>query len=193
MKKQWHNRNKIRTEYGSKWLTVPVHAIFGENINTVQIDSSKNWILEHENAISSSYESSNFFHQYFPQITSIFSKHHSKLIDLNIDLIILMCKILEIKTKIIRSSELEIHSSGSRRILDICKKLDADEYLSGIMGRNYLVLEDFIQNKIQVIFQDYVHPTYRQAYTPFLPNMGILDLVLNEGSDSKKIILNNTN
>jgi hypothetical protein len=190
MKKQWHNRNKIRTEFGSKWLTVPVHASFGENINTVKIDSSKNWISEHENAIRFSYDTSNYFNQYFPKIMSIFLKHHSKLIELNIDLIILMCEILEIKTKIIKSSNLDIHSSGSKRILDICKKLDADEYLSGIMGKDYLNLDDFIHNKIKVVFQDYVHPTYRQNFQPFLTNMSIIDLILNEGPNSKKIITN---
>lgn len=189
VKKQWHNRNKIRTEYGFKWISVPVQAKFGEKINTVKIDYSKNWIDEHENIINTSYSTSRFFKNYFPKLQSIFSRNYSLLVDLNIEFIILMCNILEIKTKIIKSSELNISSSGSNRILDICKKLDANEYLSGMMGKDYLVLDNFNQNKIKIIFQNYLHPTYRQNFEPFLPNMSIIDLVMNKGPDSKKIIL----
>lgn len=189
VKKQWHNRNYIKLEHGSQLLSVPVHSKFGMNLNKVMIDYSKQWITEHEKLITKAYSHSSYFDEYFPNIQSIFSKNHSFLIDLNIEIITYINKILEIDTKIVKSSDLNISTAGSNRILDICKKFDADEYFSGIMGHDYLSLDDFQNNSIEIVFQNYTYPIYCQQFNSFLNNMSIIDLIMNEGPKSKNYIL----
>ena len=93
-----------------------------------------------------------------------------------------------LSNKTIFSSELEISEKGSNRILNICKILKADEYISGINGKNYLNIDDFKQNHINVTFQNYEHPLYHQVFEPFIPKMGAIDLLFNEGDNAEKII-----
>jgi len=188
VKKQWHNRNKIRTENGSKWISIPVHARFGMNINEVKIDYSKNWNDEHLELIKRCYGKSKFFETYFSKIETILSKKTSLLLDLNLDLIKLMMDTFEIKTKTVKSSELDVLTSGSTRILDICKKLDADVYLSGITGKTYVKEEDFEKSNIKIEYQNFKHPTYPQVYQPFIPNMAAIDLLFNEGNGASKVL-----
>jgi len=102
-------------------------------------------------------------------------------------------KKLGIKTKTVFSSELHITEKGSDRILQICKALNSDTYIAGASGKNYLNLEDFKKNKIQVLFQNFQHPVYKQVYEPFLPNMSVVDLLFNEGKNSLNILRNAKN
>lgn len=97
-------------------------------------------------------------------------------------------KQFDIGTKTILSSELHVQGTGSDRILNICKSLNADIYLSGQFGNSYLNLEDFKNNSIDIKFQNFVHPVYKQCYSPFMPNMSIIDLLFNEGENSKNIL-----
>ena len=40
-------------------------------------------------------------------------------------------------------------------------------------------------------FADYIHPTYKQNFEPFIPNMATIDLLFNEGDKSKHILMSN--
>jgi len=83
---------------------------------------------------------------------------------------------------------LHIQKTGSDRLLEICTSLKADVYLSGEMGKTYLKEDDFKRNHIDVIYQNFQHPKYKQVYEPFMPNMSFIDLLFNEGDNSLKII-----
>ena len=74
------------------------------------------------------------------------------------------------------------------KLLEICKNLNASEYLSGELGINYLKKEIFDDANIKVIFERFEHPTYNQIHGKFIPNMSIIDLLFNEGGKAKKIL-----
>ena len=95
---------------------------------------------------------------------------------------------MEIYTPILFSTDLNLSKGKSDLILEICKKVSATTYLSGTLGRDYLELEIFEANNIEVIFHDYKHPTYAQLHNDFLPNMSVIDLLFNTGKHSIKII-----
>ena len=86
------------------------------------------------------------------------------------------------------ASSLDTHKSGSDLILEICQKMNATEYLSGRDGRNYLVEEDFIESDIDVFYQDFKHPVYRQIHGQFISAMSVADMFFNCGEDSVTII-----
>ncbi len=185
-KNGWHNRNKIRVREGSMWLTVPTKLKFGMKLNEVKIDNSLKWIEKHKKTIEINYSKAAFFYLYWKELEDIYDTKFDLLIDLNIKIINFILKNLHINTKIIFSSELKISSSSSDRILDICKKLNCDTYLSGIFGTEYLNIKDFEKNNIIVNFQNFQHPVYKQVYEPFLPNMASIDLLFNEGNGAEQ-------
>ena len=134
------------------WLTVPILNKSGKLLNQVEIDYSKNWVSKHKSAIKFNYEHSPFFDTYWDTIKAILDDSNKKLIDLNMSLINYFISVLQIKTKIVFSSDLHIDSAGSKKLLDICKTLHADTYLSGEFGKNYLDMNIFENEKIQIIF-----------------------------------------
>jgi len=192
-KNDWDNRNKIRTSDGSMWLTVPVLHKFGQKLNEIKIVNDDEWNQKHLKAIQINYQKAPFFETYWYEIKKILDKKWDRLIDLNYEFIEYFLSKLEIKKKIVKSSDLKIDASGSEKLLKICKELKADTYLSGELGKNYLDEDIFNEDKIKITYEKYEHPKYFQVYNPFLSNMSIIDLLFNEGEKSSKIIKNAKN
>ena len=192
-KGDWDNRNKIRTNENSMWLTVPILNKSGKLLNEVEIDYSKDWIYKHKSAIKYNYEDCPFFDKYWKEIEKILDKKYKKLFELNMSLINYFISILQISTKTIFSSELDIKSTGSKKLLDICKSLNSDTYISGELGSNYLDLDIFKNENITVKFEKFQHPQYSQKYPKFIANMSIIDLLFNEGEKSIDILKKSKN
>jgi hypothetical protein len=192
-KNDWDNRNKIKTTEGDMWITVPVLHKFGQKLNEIKIVNNENWKNKHRKAIEINYKKSRFFEKYWYEIDDILAKEWDKLIDLNLTLIDYFSSKMGITTKTIRSSELNIKSTGSERLLEICKKISSDTYLSGEMGKNYLDEEIFKRSKINIVYEKFQHPIYTQLGKIFQPNMSIIDLLFNEGEKSKTILENSKN
>lgn len=192
VEKDFHQRNKIRINSNDnqnnpqfKWLKVPV-------VN--KMDFIKNIIIKKEairekmpwhkrilHDIKSSYEGAEHFSEFFPEVEKIFDNSDEKLISLNMKIINFLKNAFGIKTKVIMASELGLKpphyekSDASEDIINICKKINANTYLSGDGGKNYLNLEPFKKEGIELIFQEYKHPVYPQRYPKFLPYMSAID------------------
>jgi len=193
VKKQFMNRNQIRTKDSSIFLTVPITKNSGYNINEVEISYDEKWNINHKKTIYYSYNKSQFFEEYWEFFEKIYTKKFKNLLELNLEIINFFIKELELKTKIIFSSELGTTKKKSDLNLEICKSLDADVYLSGNHGKHYLIEEDFQKNGIKVEYQNFQYPKYNQNYEPFIPNMAFIDLLFNEGKKSKKILQDSIN
>jgi len=112
------------------------------------------------------------------------------LIGLNLHLIKAIAELLGIKAKMMRSSEFPYAGKEkNEKLVSMCKFLGADVYLSGSGGKNYVDETLFMTANIDVQWHNYVHPTYRQIFEGFQPNMSIIDLLFNEGSQAKEILL----
>jgi len=183
-KREFQNRNKIRTKNGWIWLTVPVitKGKFLQNISEVEIDNTKDWQIEHYRSIELNYTKTEFFHKYKSFIEEIYKKKWSKLLDINICIIKKILEIFNIKTEIHYETEFNITTTSTQRIIDICKKLNADTYMSGIGGKNYLDEDLFIKNNIKLIYQNFKHPVYKQNFDGFQINMSIIDFLFNCGN-----------
>lgn len=189
--REFQNRNKIRTKDGSSWLTVPVISK-GEgrqNIKDVKIDNEVAWQRKHLAGLRTSYARAAFFKDYYPYFEEMLGKEQAYLKDLNIEIIKFILKELSINTPISFESDLNIATMSTQRIIDICKKHKADTYLSGAGGRGYLEEGLFTQENIRLVYQQFVHPQYKQCYEPFVPFMSIIDLLFNHGSEASKILL----
>jgi hypothetical protein len=185
----FQNRNKIRTAQGWIWLTVPVSAKFGTLIKDVKI-ADNHWHKKHWKSIEMSYSKAPYFNQYKDIFKEIYEKDWTNLADLNIALITALRDAFGIRTKLVRCSEIipELDAKATEALVKICKSLNATKYISGKDGETYLKLEEFSKENIEVEFQHYKHPTYRQVYYGFQPYMCALDLLFNEGPKSLEIL-----
>ena len=192
-KKGWQNRNRIRINDGTTLLSIPVHTHSYPKINEVTIDNEKNWSIRHKKSILYNYARAPYFDEIKDFVESIFEKKFQYLVDLNTEIIKFIMNELEIKSKIVFSSELEISKKGSGRVLDICKAVGADHYITGTFwAESNLRVEEFKKSNIDVEFQKFQHPIYKQIHGEFIPEMSIIDLLFNEGRKEAKKILQNS-
>ena len=185
-KNYFENRNKIRTKDGWQWLTVPVEKENHTPINEVSIIYNENWQKKYLESIKYNYRNSPYFNRYYPEIEMCIMEKYGQTIyisDLNEILLKLCLKWFDINTPIILSSSMELTESlrSSERLLEICQKVGADTYLSGPSGKDYLDLSLFEKNNIKVVFHEFIHPVYKQQYSPFIPGMSALDYLFNCG------------
>ncbi|MFQ5787232.1 MAG: WbqC family protein, partial [Thermodesulfobacteriota bacterium] len=108
---------------------------------------------------------------------------------LNMDLIKWFCQKLGINTKLIRSSELRAEGAKVSRLINICRAIKANSYLSTLGAKDYIDENNLFNDYgIELCYQNYSHPQYKQIYGDFIPYMSIIDLLLNEGNASLEII-----
>ena len=185
------NRNKIITPEGS-WSRITVPIKKGQKffeVRNVEINNDQSWAEKNWDLICKSYDNSPFFDLYKATLNSVFKKKWNLIFDLNFYTLKKVIEWLNIKTKIIFDSELDVTGKSSEHLLNICKKLGATKYLSGPGGRDYLNEKIFEQNKIKVEYQKFDPIIYQQKHAKsFVPNLSILDLLFNMGSDSKKFL-----
>jgi hypothetical protein len=192
-KKDYNNRNKIKTSNGELWLSVPVESKghLDKNVSDILIIQDK-WVTKHLKSIELNYKKAPFFHDYFPELQSILiNESKSSLGLLNLKLLEYFMECLGINVPIVKASEYSFNGIGSELVLDMCIQLGADNYIFGEQGKNYADVDSFKEKNVEVEFQNYIHPVYRQVGREFLPYMSIVDLLFNEGANSFDILMSN--
>ena len=189
-KNYFQNRNKVRTKDGWAWITLPVKQPLMAPIDAIRIDLHSHLRRRYLSIIQTHYRQAPFWEAYFPAIRQIIGSEQDKLVDINCELIRFAFGLLGIKTPIAIASKLGVQKErgGTDVNLSICKFVGAKTYLSGVSGKEYLDCQRFTENGIQVRFQEFHHPVYRQHYDPFIPCMSVIDLLFNHGPASLDII-----
>ena len=180
-KNSFTNRNRIKTSTGPIWLTVPVlqQGHLTKKLNEIEIDSKQDWRKKHLKSIEMNYRKAPQFSRCFPALEALFATDTQKLADLCYEQLEFWMRQFGISTRIVRASALPVTGQKSDLVLALCKHLNATEYLSGPLGKDYLHAEDFERANIRLSFQEYSHPTYQQLYGAFLPAMGVVDAWMN--------------
>ena len=178
--RDFQHRNRIRTGEGWQWLTVPIikKAI---PIKEITIKNNVDWSSVHFTAVRANYLKTPYYSTYGNEIRKIYKKRYEKLIDLNMDLIHFLMNAFGINTKILYASDFGFTSKSTERLVEIVEALDGDIYLSGPKGRDYMDMSLFEKRGVEVEFQDFKHPVYKQRYEGFVPNMSAIDVLFNVG------------
>jgi hypothetical protein len=188
-KRSWQQRNQIKTEVGPKWLTVPVSSKGRSDqlIKDVQIDYSTNKFPEsHTGLIRQNYRDAHYFSDYSQGIFDILEKEHLLLSDLSTDLILLIKRLLGIKTTIKYSSDYVTSGSKAELLAELCEHVGAAEYVSPPGSKVYLDDSDaFSKKNISVTYFEYRHPVYKQINGDFLPYMSAIDFLFNCGPEQE--------
>jgi hypothetical protein len=185
------NRDYLNLNKKKSLITIPIIKTNRDKtlIKDVKIHYDNKWIEKFLKTIFINYKNTNNYGETYKFLKGQIDKRHKYLIDLNLDIIKFVIKELEIDIKIYHASELDINTNKSDRILDICKKLKATEYITGMGSDNYLEPGKFKNENIKINQNIFFNNTYTQENKKFIPNLSILDVMFNQNFENiKKII-----
>jgi hypothetical protein len=191
-KNSWQNRNRICSNNGWQWLTLPVEQSFGQKINEVKIHEPGRALQKNWKTIKSIYGKAPFFKKYSVTLQDIYLKKYIYLSRLNRDLIKAIATMIGLDTKFKETSDLpEISFKGTKALVEFCKLVNADTYLSGLSGKHYIDEKLFEDANINLIYQDFKYPVYKQFNSKeFHSVMSIIDVIFNCGHESIGVISN---
>ena len=188
-RRDWRNRNRIKTPNGTVWLTIPVKVKgkFDQKISEVKI-SDPFWNKKHWETIKRFYKRAPFFSEYEEVFSKLYLECKEEYLSrINLRFLNTINNILGIKTRIIQSSEFTLSNDKNLRLINICKELKATNYHSGPAAKDYINEGLFEKNGISIEWMDYSnYPKYNQLYPPFEHGVSIIDLIFNEGKNAKK-------
>lgn len=177
------SRNKIRSKDGEILLSLPVQK--GNNpenpINEVKIDHSRNPLKKHLNGIKMNYAKAKNYNSLYPELEEIYLSNPEKLVDLNIALIELGCRKLNLETKFEYSSTLELNEGKVENLVTICKVFDCNHYLSTPGSKDYIDENNiFGEHGIDLNYHEFNHPQYQQInYPDFISHLSFIDYIFN--------------
>ncbi len=187
----WRNRNKIKTQKGLEWLSVPVGKDINRLICEVQIEDHS-WQKKHWGKILHNYRTTPYFKEYKELFQEIYlNKTWTNLSELNQHIIKkISIDILGITTKFNDSRNFNLSGEKEKRYIPIIKELDGVEYISGPSAKNYLTEEMLEEDRIKLKWLDYSgYREYNQQFPPFKHDVSILDLIFNEGHNAKEYMM----
>jgi hypothetical protein len=189
-KHDWRNRNVIKTNRGTQWLTIPVqHENFGQLIKDTKT-SDKRWPKKHWATLSQNYARAEYFREYRNIFEQLYlSIDQDYLSEINYRFITVINEILGINTQITWSTEFDMVKGQTERLLSICKQCGATEYVSGPAARDYFDIALAEKENINVSWMDYSeYPKYNQLHQPFVHEVTIIDLLFNMGPKAKQFM-----
>jgi len=190
-RRDWRNRNQIKTPQGVQWLTVPVQ-VKGKYYQTIRetIIDGNDWALAHWQSLQHNYRRAPCFHEIASLIEPLYrDKQYQRLTDLNHTFITTICDYLGIPTKISFSWDYTIPETEdpTERLKHLVVATGGTEYISGPSARSYMSEDVFIADNVTVTWFDYIgYPQYRQLWGEFTHAVTVLDLLFNCGKDSHK-------
>lgn len=188
------NRNKINSKNGPIWLTLPlkIKGNSDKNIKEIKLVND-NWRKKHKKSIKFNYINSPFFDDFGTNLLSNYDKNWESLVEIIYCLNDSLFEKLNIKTPIVKSSDINVGGMKNDYILNLCKSQGATEYISGIFGRDYLDQLAFKKEGISILFHEYKTTSYKQNYDNFTPYLSVIDLIFNHGDNALNFIKKGSN
>jgi len=186
-RRDWRNRNQIKTPQGVQWLTVPVSVKgkYHQSIRETEIDGTA-WAKDHWKALEQNYRRAPHFEEIAAWLEPLYlNQVQTNISQLNRCLIEAICKYLHIDTRITNSWDYTLLDGKTERLADLCRQAGGAEYLSGPSAKNYIEENVFTEMGIKLSWFDYTgYPTYPQLWGDFHHGVSILDLLFNCGKDA---------
>jgi hypothetical protein len=190
-RRDWRNRNRIKTRAGLHWLTIPVEVKgkYHQRIRETVI-SEPGWNLAHWRTIVHNYARAPGFAEFRGPLEELYrNATEDHLSAINHHFLTGLCGMLGIATRITWSSDYRVGPGKTERLIDLCRQAGADEYLSGPSARGYLDEDLFACAGIRLRYMDYSgYAEYPQLHPPFEHGVSVLDLVLNVGRDARRYL-----
>jgi hypothetical protein len=193
-RRDWRNRNKIKTPQGTQWLTIPVEVKdkYFQEIKDTKI-ADKGWGGKHWQTIKHNYSKARYFKEFKDRLEPLYLNNKDEyLSQINYTFITTVCAILGIDTRISWSFDYgetcEIKGK-TERLVELCREVAASHYLSGPSAKNYIDESLLNEANIEIQWMDYQgYPEYQQLFGDFIHEVSIIDLIFNEGANAQKFM-----
>lgn len=192
-KNYFENRNKIYTKQGLQWLTVPVKIQGHIQKKFFEIEPMDNWKRKYLATLSQTYAKAPYLKDIKEIISVIDLYEGNYLADLNLEIIQMICRLIGIGTKIIRAKDVIADGKKTELLINLLNQVEANEYIVGKSGFDYMDLDRFDANGIRLIVHKFNHPRYKPFnYDKMTDFPSIIDVIANLGIPSvKKCIYEN--
>ena len=188
-RRDWRNRNRIKTAQGPRWLTIPVRTKgrYLQRVDEVEV-GDPGWARRHWRSLVHHYTAADCFHLYRERFEDLYlGRPDSRLSDVNRRFLSAVCELLGITTPLRRLDEDGGEEDATARLVALCRRAGAGEYLSGPAARSYLDERRFTEAGISVSYMDYSgYPEHPRLHPPFEHSVTVLDLLFNAGTDSHR-------
>lgn len=187
-RRDWRNRNQIKTPQGVQWLTVPVQVKgkYDQRIKDTVIDDA-DWAVTHWKALAQNYRRAPYFHEVAAWLEPLYTESYTHISQLNRRFIEVICHFLGIETVISNSWDYILLDGKTERLADLCKQVGGTEYISGPSAKDYVEESIFTAMNIKLTWFDYAgYPEYPQLWGEFTHGVTILDLLFNCGKDAHR-------
>jgi WbqC-like protein len=183
-RRDWRNRNRIKTPQGSQWLTIPVDVKgrYHQRIDETRV-SDPEWAARHWKSLRSNYASAPHFDSYREQVEDLYADPGGPFLsEINRRFLEVLSEVLGIETCLSWSTDYAAEGAKTDRLVSLCRAAGADVYVSGPRAREYMEEERFAEAGIALEYIDYAgYPEYPQLHPPFDHHVTILDLLFNTG------------
>lgn len=190
-RRDWRNRNQIKTPQGVQWLTVPVRVKgkYDQKIRDTEIDGS-DWAVAHWKALAQNYARAPHFAEIAAWLEPLYlAASYTHLSELNRRFIEAVCAYLKIDTVISDSRDYTLVEGKTERLADLCAQAGGTEYVSGPSARDYVDESIFERSGIKLTWFDYAgYPEYPQLWGDFAHGVTVLDLLFNCGKDAGRFM-----
>jgi hypothetical protein len=191
-RRDWRNRNRLKSPSGVRWLTIPVKVKgrYLQRIDETTI-SDPDWAARHWSALITWYGKAPFFERYRPVLEEFYAATRDRhLSQVNRRFLEILRDLLGISTPFSWSSDYPARGQKTERLLSICRAAGADRYVSGPAARAYLDEDRFRAEGVEVVWMSYDgYSTYPQLYPPFEHGVSVLDLLFSVGDDAPRYML----
>lgn len=190
-RRDWRNRNKIKTPNGTTWLTIPVvvKGRYFQKIRETEI-ADLGWAAEHWRTIAHHYARAPYFQEYQDPLRELFLGCQERMLSqVNWRFLQALCQMLGITTQMTWSMDYQLADGKTERLVDLCRQAGATRYISGPAAQEYIEPSLFAEAGIELDWMDYAgYPEYRQLHPPFDHFVSVIDLLLNEGPDAPRFM-----
>jgi hypothetical protein len=187
----WISRNRFKSHQGALWITVPVwkKGMGLQKISEVRICHEGRWAKKHLESLKTAYRKAPYLSEHLEFLEEMFSEKNEMLMDLNLAVIRYLMRALAIKTKLVLLSDMNVLSAGSRRLVDLCTKLGASQFVAQASAKKFLDEKSFQDTGVEITFVNPPAPIYPQLWGDFIANLSVFDLVLNCGPKAREILV----
>lgn len=186
-RRDWRNRNLIKTPAGLQWLTIPVEVKgrYNQKIQDTRVNDP-NWGKKHWRSIQQAYRKAPYFSAYASRFEALYlGLEENGLSQINRAFIDTICEILDIPTRISWSMDFPPVEGKNERLINLCHHVGATHYISGPSAHNYIEPQLFEKAGIRLeyfSYDDYL--PYPQLFGAFEHRVSILDLIFNTGQQA---------
>ena len=188
-RRDWRNRNQIKTPQGVQWLTVPVlvKGKYHQKIRETEVHG-KYWAPAHWKILVQNYRRASHFSEIAFWLEPLYlEQNFTHISQCNRRFIEAICNYLQIKTRITSSWDYGLLDGQTERLADLCVQVGGTEYVSGPSAKHYVDEKVFSDLGIKLTWFDYAgYPVYPQLWGEFTHGVTILDLLFNCGKDSPR-------